>query len=131
MCTQISGRMPASSQASSELSTASFTLVSSALRGESKPSRWRFLAKNSLTEMSRWPAASVWAVARRLAGGLAAVAVGLAVLSATAALSADAGAAAASFGGFAGVFFGGFADLAMACAGSETVIGRAAVGKRG
>ena len=51
--TQISGRMPASSQASSELSTASLTLVSRAFRGESKPSRWRFLAKNSLTEMSR------------------------------------------------------------------------------
>ncbi len=49
MWTQISGRMPASSQASSELSTASFTVVSSALRGLSKPSRWRFLAKNSLT----------------------------------------------------------------------------------
>jgi hypothetical protein len=44
------------------------TLVRSALRGESNPSRWRFLAKNSLTEMSRWPAASVWAVARRFVG---------------------------------------------------------------
>ena len=55
MWTQISGRMPASSQASSELSTASLTVVSSALRGLSKPSRWRFLAKNSLTEISRWP----------------------------------------------------------------------------
>ena len=28
------------------------------------------MAKNSLTEMSRWPAASVCAVARRLAGAL-------------------------------------------------------------
>ncbi len=56
--------MPASSQASSELSTASFTAVSSALRGLSKPSRWRFLAKNSLTEISRWAAAIDWAVAR-------------------------------------------------------------------
>ncbi len=37
MWTQISGRMPASSQASSELSTASLTVVSSALRGLSKP----------------------------------------------------------------------------------------------
>ena len=64
MWTQISGRMPASSQASSELSTASFTVVSRALRGLSKPSRWRFLAKNSLTEISRWAAAIDWAVAR-------------------------------------------------------------------
>jgi hypothetical protein len=46
-------------------------------------------------------------------------------------VSADGGAAAASFGGFAWVFFGGFADLAMACAGAETVIGRALIGKRG
>ena len=52
MWTQISGRMPASSQASSELSTASLTVVSSAFRGLSKPSRWRFLVKNSLTEIS-------------------------------------------------------------------------------
>ena len=65
MWTQISGRMPASSQASRALSTASLTVVSRALRGLSKPSRWRFLAKNSLTEMSRWPAAIDWAVARR------------------------------------------------------------------
>ncbi len=64
MWTQISGRMPASSQASSELSTASLTVVSSALRGLSKPSRWRFLAKNSLTEISRCLAAIDWAVAR-------------------------------------------------------------------
>ena len=65
MWTQISGRMPASSQASRALSTASLTVVSRALRGLSKPSRWRFLAKNSLTEMSRWLAAIEWAVARR------------------------------------------------------------------
>ena len=65
MWTQISGRMPASSQASSELSTASLIVVSRALRGLSKPSRWRFLAKNSLTEISRWLAAIDWAVARR------------------------------------------------------------------
>ncbi len=64
-CTQISGTMPASSQASSELSTASLTVVSSALRGLSKPSRWRFLAKNSLTEISRCLAAIASAVARR------------------------------------------------------------------
>ena len=49
--------MPASSQASRALSTASLTVVSRALRGLSNPSRWRFLAKNSLTEMSRWLAA--------------------------------------------------------------------------
>jgi len=58
--------MPASSQASSELSTASFTVVSSALAGLSKPSRCRFLVKNSLTEISRWRDAMVSAVARRL-----------------------------------------------------------------
>jgi hypothetical protein len=51
--TTTSGRMPASSHASSALSTASFTQVSSALRGLSKPRRWRFLVKNSETEISR------------------------------------------------------------------------------
>src|SRR5262245_24633817 len=64
MWTQISGTMPASSQASSELSTASLTAVSNALRGLSNPSRWRFFAKNSLTEMSRCLAAIVSAVTR-------------------------------------------------------------------
>src|SRR6266849_5299323 len=54
--TTTSGRMPASSDASSALSTASFTQVSSAFRGLSKPSRWRFLVKNSETEISRWRA---------------------------------------------------------------------------
>ena len=62
--TAISGRMPASSHASSELSTASLTVVSIALRGLSKPSRWRFFAKNSLTLMSRWRAAMLSASAR-------------------------------------------------------------------
>ncbi len=47
---EISGRMPASSQASSELSTASLMVVSSAFDGLSKPSRWRFLVKNSEIE---------------------------------------------------------------------------------
>src|SRR5215471_15867099 len=65
MWTQSSGTIPASSQASRELSTASFTAVSSALRGLSNPSRWRFLAKNSLTEMSRCLAAIASAVVRR------------------------------------------------------------------
>src|SRR6185503_9807907 len=51
-----SGKMPASSQASRALSTASLTHVSKALRGLSKPSRWRFLVKNSETEMLRWRA---------------------------------------------------------------------------
>src|SRR6266850_2297437 len=54
--TRTSGRMPASSAASSALSTASLTQVRSALRGLSKPSRWRFLVKNSETEISRWRA---------------------------------------------------------------------------
>src|SRR5581483_6105291 len=48
-----SGKMPASSHASSALSTASFTQVSSALRGLSKPRRCLFLVKNSETEISR------------------------------------------------------------------------------
>src|SRR5437660_1952784 len=51
--TRTSGRMPASSAASSALSTASLTHVRSALRGLSNPSRWRFLVKNSETEISR------------------------------------------------------------------------------
>src|SRR5258705_8523346 len=54
--TTTSGRIPASSQASSALSTASLTQVRSALRGLSKPSKWRFLVKNSETEISRWRA---------------------------------------------------------------------------
>ena len=62
--------MAASSQASMELSTASLTVVSSALRGLSNPSKCRFLAKNSLTEMSRCEAAIDSAVARLRATGL-------------------------------------------------------------
>ena len=63
--------MPASSQASSELSTASLTVVSKALRELSKPSKCRFLAKNSLTDTSRCLVAIDSAVARRaLEGGL-------------------------------------------------------------
>src|SRR5437660_3067844 len=54
--TTTSGRMPPSSHASSALSTASLTQVRSALRGLSKPSKWRFLVKNSETEISRWRA---------------------------------------------------------------------------
>ena len=56
--------MPASSQASSELSTASLIVVSSAFEGLSKPSRWRFLTKNSETEISRCFCASDSAVTR-------------------------------------------------------------------
>src|SRR6266508_5554025 len=52
--TTTSGRIPASSAASSALSTASLTQVRRAFLGLSKPSRWRFLVKNSETEMSRW-----------------------------------------------------------------------------
>src|SRR3990170_4042502 len=44
--------MPASSHASSELSTASLTAISSAFVGVSKPSRCLFFSKNSLTEIS-------------------------------------------------------------------------------
>lgn len=71
MRTQISGRMPASSQASRELSTASFTVVRRAFRGLSNPSRCRFFAKNSLTETSRCLVAIDSAVARLdLVGGV-------------------------------------------------------------
>src|SRR6185503_14521725 len=54
--TTTSGRIPASSAASSALSTASFTQVRRAFRGLSKPRRCRFLVKNSETEISRWRA---------------------------------------------------------------------------
>src|SRR5204862_3759622 len=54
--TTTSARMLASSDASSALSTASLTQVRSAFLGLSKPSRWRFLVKNSETEISRWRA---------------------------------------------------------------------------
>ena len=80
--TRSSGRMPASSQASSELSTASLMVVRSAFEGLSKPSRWRFLAKNSETEISRCFEASDSAVTRgafadtRGAGGEASSGVG-------------------------------------------------------
>src|SRR6266513_3573453 len=68
--TRTSGRMPASSAASSALSTASLTQVRSALRGLSKPSRWRFFVKNSETEISRWraPISTAEGVAVGLAG---------------------------------------------------------------
>ncbi len=56
--------MPPSSQASSELSTASLMVVRRAFEGLSKPSRCRFLTKNSETEISRCLAAIDWAVAR-------------------------------------------------------------------
>src|ERR1044072_5666420 len=61
--------MPASSQASSELSTASFTAVRRAFLGLSKPSRGLFFAKNSLTDMSRCFAAIDSAVKARRFGG--------------------------------------------------------------
>src|SRR5499427_7818025 len=60
--------MPASSQASSELSTASLTAVRRAFLGLSKPSRCLFFAKNSLTDMSRCFAAIDSAVAARRFG---------------------------------------------------------------
>src|SRR5215467_2164771 len=66
--TQISGTMPASSQASSELSTASFTDVRRAFLGLSKPRRCLFLAKNSLTDISRCFAAIDSAVTARRFG---------------------------------------------------------------
>ncbi len=61
--TSMSGRMDASSQASSALSTASLTVVRSAFLGLSNPRRCLFLAKNSETEMSRCFVAMVSAFA--------------------------------------------------------------------
>src|SRR2546428_67947 len=60
--TTTSGRIPASSQASSALSTPSLTQVSSAFRGLSNPRRCRFLVKNSETEISRCRAPNSTAV---------------------------------------------------------------------
>src|SRR5215472_3181760 len=60
--------MPASSQASRELSTASLTAVRRAFLGLSKPSRCLFFAKNSLTDMSRCFAAMDSAVTARRFG---------------------------------------------------------------
>src|SRR5258707_4479298 len=68
-------RMPASSQASRELSTASLTVVRRALAGLSNPSRCLFFVKNSLTEISRCFEAIDSAVARR--GGLGGASTGL------------------------------------------------------
>ena len=67
--TVTSGRMPASSAASSALSTASLTQVRRAFRGLSKPRRWRFLVKNSETEISRWRAPISTAETPALGGG--------------------------------------------------------------
>src|SRR5437879_6468190 len=78
--------MPASSHASSALSTASFTVVRRAFAGLSNPRRWRFFVKNSLTEISRWRAARSVAVSRTMGldagAGLAAAALGVAFLAA-------------------------------------------------
>ena len=59
----MSGRTPASSHASSELSTASLIVVSRAFCGLSKPSKWRFFAKNSEIEISRC-AEAIWSAVR-------------------------------------------------------------------
>ena len=64
MTIAMEGSMPASSHASRELSTASLTVVSKALRGLSNPRRWRFFAKNSETEISRCLVAIVSALER-------------------------------------------------------------------
>src|SRR5467141_2578094 len=69
MTTTRSGRMPASSHASSALSTASLTVVRRAFAGLSNPRRWRFLVKNSLTEISRWRVARSVAVRRTMGFG--------------------------------------------------------------
>src|SRR5438445_3675879 len=67
--TTTSGRIPASSQASSALSTPSLTQVSSAFRGLSNPRRCRFLVKNSETEISRCRAPNSTAVTAGFGGG--------------------------------------------------------------
>src|SRR5438132_2669027 len=67
--TTTSGRIPASSQASSALSTPSLTQVSSAFRGLSNPRRCRFLVKNSETDISRWRAPISTAVTVGFGGG--------------------------------------------------------------
>src|SRR5262249_24784639 len=109
--TTTSGRIPASSQASSALSTASFTHVSKALRGLSKPSRWRFFVKNSETEMSRCRAPISTAVTG--GGGLATGGL-RAAASSVAAVADFVGAAA------------GLADAAAGLAGATASRGRAA-----
>src|SRR2546426_3281288 len=67
--TTTSGRILASSQASSALSTPSLTQVSSAFRGLSNPRRCRFLVKNSETEISRCRAPNSTAVTDGFGGG--------------------------------------------------------------
>src|SRR5213595_3852850 len=94
--TTTSGRMPASSAASSALSTASLTQVRSALRGLSKPSRWRFFVKNSETEISRWRAPI--STAEAVVAGLAGFASGV---LASAAFGSVAGVLAVAASGFA------------------------------
>src|SRR5215831_1399094 len=86
--TTMSGRIPASSQASRALSTASFTQVKRALRGLSKPSRCRFLVKNSETEISRWRAPISTAETGGLTAGAAA---GLGAAAAAGLAGADEG----------------------------------------
>src|SRR6266850_1612828 len=94
--TRTSGRMPASSAASSALSTASLTQVRSALRGLSNPSRWRFFVKNSETEISRWRAPI--STAEMVVVGLAGFASGV---LASAAFGSVAGVLAVAASGFA------------------------------
>ena len=98
---EISGRMPASSQASSELSTASLMVVSSAFDGLSKPSRCRFLVKNSEMEISRCRVAISSAVERRFGrrGSEAGTGTGASGASSARALPATAGFATAGFAG--------------------------------
>src|SRR2546422_8069534 len=67
--TTTSGRIPASSQASSALSTPSLTQVSSAFGGLSNPRRCRFLVKNWETEISRCRAPNSTAVTAGFGGG--------------------------------------------------------------
>src|SRR5205809_8147143 len=93
--TRTSGRMPASSAASSALSTASLTQVRSALRGLSNPSRWRFFVKNSETEISRCRAPI--ATAEMVVAGLAGFASGA---LASAAFGSTAGVLAVAASGF-------------------------------
>ena len=70
--TDTSGRMPASSHASRELSTASLIPIRRDLERESNPRICLFFSKNSVTEISCCLAASLWAMAVFLPPGSAA-----------------------------------------------------------
>ncbi len=99
------------------MSTPSLTVVSSAYDGLSKPSRCRFLAKNSETEMSRCCFARSLAL-DRLAGSFAALAGGLEdfALALTGGLEGFALDLTGGLAGFALDLTGGLEDFALVLA---------------